>query len=135
MQDYVAHEYPAADAAAAAAVGADPGAPAAAGAANAEQPAGEQVGAVWQQYRLAAIMKIALIMILLEVKTGWFFVYFFAVFLYIGGVFDPFVEWFQRHTQRLTLDQQLTRIRNQRRKAEAAAEARAATGGDGADAA
>eukprot|EP00746_Dinoflagellata_sp_MGD_P167464 gnl/MRDRNA2_/MRDRNA2_98103_c0_seq1.p1 gnl/MRDRNA2_/MRDRNA2_98103_c0~~gnl/MRDRNA2_/MRDRNA2_98103_c0_seq1.p1 ORF type:complete len:370 (+),score=85.30 gnl/MRDRNA2_/MRDRNA2_98103_c0_seq1:49-1110(+) len=95
--------------------GAEPGAPLG-DAANGDQPAaGDQAGAVWQQYRLAAIMKIALIMILLEVKTGWFFVYFFAVFLYIGGVFDPFVEWFQRHTQRLTLDQQLTRLRNKNR--------------------
>lgn len=90
--------------------------------------------------RLAAAVKIAFVMVLLEVRTGWFFVYFFAVFLYIGGIFDPFIEWFQRRPARVTLEQQLTALRNRQRHAESeavvaatAAAAAAAAGGASAD--
>jgi len=72
--------------------------------------------------RLAAAVKIALVMILLEFRAGWFFLYFFAVFLYVGGLFDPFIEWFQRPSVQATLEQQLTALRNrQQRMAENAA--------------
>lgn len=68
--------------------------------------------------RLAAALKVAFVMVLLEVRTGWFFVYFFAVFLYIGGIFDPFIEWFQKRPVRVTLEQQLANLRNRQRTVE-----------------
>ena len=43
-------------------------------------------------------VQVALVMVLLEVRTGWFFIYFFTVFLYIGGLFDPLIEWFQQYS-------------------------------------
>eukprot|EP00747_Dinoflagellata_sp_TGD_P186059 gnl/TRDRNA2_/TRDRNA2_42897_c0_seq1.p1 gnl/TRDRNA2_/TRDRNA2_42897_c0~~gnl/TRDRNA2_/TRDRNA2_42897_c0_seq1.p1 ORF type:complete len:413 (+),score=97.98 gnl/TRDRNA2_/TRDRNA2_42897_c0_seq1:79-1239(+) len=68
--------------------------------------------------RLAAAAKMALVMILMEVRTGWFFVYFFAVFLYIGGIFDPFIDWFQRNTAQTSLEQQLNALRGRQAEAE-----------------
>mmetsp|Transcript_148617 Transcript_148617/g.276854 ORF Transcript_148617/g.276854 Transcript_148617/m.276854 type:complete len:352 (+) Transcript_148617:103-1158(+) len=104
---------------------------AAAAAAAAEVPAPEAApagaeadGAPQQDHlrvhrrRLAAAVKIAFVMVLLEVRTGWYFAYFFLVFLYIGGLFDPFIEWFQRRPVRVTLEQQLTALRNQQRREE-----------------
>jgi len=61
--------------------------------------------------RLAAVVKVAVIMLLLEFRIGWFFLYFFAVFLYIGGMFDPMIEWFQQHSTQTTLEQQLAALR------------------------
>lgn len=98
------------------------------GAADGGQP--EQVRV--NRRRLAAAVKIAFVMILLEVRTGWFFVYFFAVFLYIGGVFDPAINWFQRRPARTTLEQQLTALRNRQRHAESEQQ-HAASVGAGAD--
>lgn len=103
---------------------AEPVAPVPAGVeADAAAPAAAEGGGVaaplehlWaHRRRLAAAVKIAFVMILLEVRTGWFFVYFFAVFLYIGGIFDPIIDWFQRRPVRVTLEQQLTALRNRQR--------------------
>lgn len=68
------------------------------------------------RHRLAVAVKIALIMVLLEFRAGWFIVYFFMIFLYIGGMFDPMVEWFHRHSQQATLEEQLLRLRNRQRQ-------------------
>lgn len=64
--------------------------------------------------RLWAAVKLAIVMLLLEVRSGWFFVYFFLVFLYVGGLFDPLIEWFQRTSTQTTLEQQLNDLRNRR---------------------
>lgn len=94
--------------------------------ADAEQPLRQH------RRRLAAAVKIALMMILLEFKAGWFFLYFFAVFMYMGGLFDPFIEWFQRPAAQATLEQQLTALRNRQRRAgeQAAAAVAANTASD-----
>lgn len=78
--------------------------------------------------RLNIAVRIAFVMWLLDVKNGWFFVYFFLAFLYIGGLFEPMVEWFQRGPgQQVTLEQQLEDLRSrQRRVAEQAERAAAA---------
>lgn len=74
--------------------------------------------------RLAAAVKVALVMVLLEARTGWFFIYFFAVLLYIAGLFDPFIDWFRRaQGTQTTLEQQLANLRTRTREAEAAAAA------------
>lgn len=72
--------------------------------------------------RLFNAVKIAFVMLLLEFSTGWFFVYFFGVVLYIGGVFDPFIHWFQRRPARVALEQQLNGLRNRQRDEERIAE-------------
>ena len=54
----------------------------------------EGQGGLWNRFRIGPIVKVALIMLLLEVKPVWFFVYFFAVFLFLGGIFDPIVDWY-----------------------------------------
>lgn len=71
----------------------------------------DQAAGIWQRFRIGSIVKVALIMILLEVKPVWFFVYFFAVFLYLGGIFDPIVDWFKRHAAQQPLDAQLRGLR------------------------
>lgn len=81
------------------------------------RPAAEGAGAALERFplhrqRLAAVIKGVFIMFLLEVQVGWYFVYFFAVFLYIGGVFDPFIDWFRNRPAQVTLEQQLTQLRN-----------------------
>lgn len=130
-----ATETPEADAGAAPAAGAEAEA-AAAGAA--EGGAGAPLEHLWaHRRRLAAAVKIAFVMVLLEVRTGWFFVYFFVVFLYIGGIFDPIIEWFQRRPAQVTLEQQLAQLRNRQREPErpptAAAVAAEAVGGAAAE--
>eukprot|EP00931_Biecheleriopsis_adriatica_P076623 TRINITY_DN50311_c0_g1_i1.p1 TRINITY_DN50311_c0_g1~~TRINITY_DN50311_c0_g1_i1.p1 ORF type:complete len:342 (+),score=104.10 TRINITY_DN50311_c0_g1_i1:90-1028(+) len=62
--------------------------------------------------RLAACVKVALVMILLEVKLGWYFIYFFAAFFYIGGMFDTWIEYFQNfNNNQTTLENQLNALR------------------------
>lgn len=140
---------PAAEAAVAAVVAAPPAADAAAAPeGDAAVPAAAEGGGVGAPFehlwvhrrRLAAAVKIAFVMVLLEVRTGWFFVYFFAVFLYIGGIFDPIIDWFQRRPARVTLEQQLTALRNRQRAEpeqaqQPAADASSATEGANANAA
>jgi len=68
--------------------------------------------------RLQNAVKIAFVMLLLEFSTGWFFVYFFGVVFYIGGMFDPVIDWFQRRPARVGLEQQLNGLRNRQRRGE-----------------
>jgi len=89
------------------------GGPGAGGDAAAPQHNPEQQ--VRLRLRLWAAVKLAIVMLLLEVQSGWFFVYFFLVFLYIGGLFDPLIEWFQRGSRQTTLEQQLNNLRNRAR--------------------
>lgn len=77
--------------------------------------------------RLSAAVKVALVLMLLEVRYGWYFLYFFMVFLYIGGVFDPIIQRFQRQSAQMTLEQQLTAFRNERLRAEEVAAANVAS--------
>jgi len=112
-----AHAAGAAAAAAAASVAAAGAAGGAGGAAPAD--AGENMRL--HRRRLAAAVKVALVMLLLEVRTAWFFIYFFAVFLYIGGIFDPFLEWFRRYSTQTTLEQQLNVLRNRQQQGAGAA--------------
>mmetsp|Transcript_34186 Transcript_34186/g.54482 ORF Transcript_34186/g.54482 Transcript_34186/m.54482 type:complete len:299 (+) Transcript_34186:100-996(+) len=72
--------------------------------------------------RLFNAVKIAFAMLFFEFSTGWFFVYFFGVVLYIGGVFDPIIHWFQRRPARVALEQQLNGLRNRQRDEERIAE-------------
>jgi len=91
------------------------GAPnAAAQAPAAAQPAPAEPNQI--QRRLAAALKLAIVMVLLEVRAVWFILYFFGVLLYIGGLFDPFIELFQRQSAETTLDQRLTELRNRQRQ-------------------
>jgi len=83
---------------------------------GAQQPQGENLRQ--HRQRLSNAVKLAFVMWLLEFPTGWFFVYFFGVFLYIGGLFDPFIERFQRRPQRVALEQQLNGLRNRQRRDE-----------------
>lgn len=103
--------------AAAAAAGNVEGAGAPAGgraeAANADQPPVER----WRT--VSSALKVALVMILLEVRALWFIVYFFATFLYIGGMFDPAIAWFMRHRTQGSLEQQLNQLRSQQQRATA----------------
>mmetsp|Transcript_96297 Transcript_96297/g.272226 ORF Transcript_96297/g.272226 Transcript_96297/m.272226 type:complete len:327 (+) Transcript_96297:170-1150(+) len=116
------------DASAAPDAAADAQAPAAApeggvnAAANGAQPAQPQ--ALRVRRRIAAAMKVALLMVVMDMRGGWFYLYFFAAFLYIGGLFDPFIEWLMRPNPQQTLEQQLIALR--RRQQEAAAVAAAA---------
>lgn len=73
---------------------------------------------IWQRFRLGSIVKVALIMILLEVKPVWFFVYFFAVFLYLGGILDPVLEWFRRNAADQPLEMQLRNLNRRRERAD-----------------
>eukprot|EP00929_Paragymnodinium_shiwhaense_P029526 TRINITY_DN16894_c0_g1_i4.p1 TRINITY_DN16894_c0_g1~~TRINITY_DN16894_c0_g1_i4.p1 ORF type:complete len:322 (-),score=86.05 TRINITY_DN16894_c0_g1_i4:360-1325(-) len=69
--------------------------------------------------RLAAAVKGALVMLLLDFKAAWFFLYFFGVFLYVGGMFDPIIEFLSRgQRSQQTLEQQLTALRHRQRMAE-----------------
>jgi len=112
----------------------------AAGAADGAQPVPAPAPAAAEQEaeqqrnhrrRLAAAVKVALVMILLEVKMGWFFVYFFLVFLYIGGMFDPLIDWFQSYNTQATLENQLTALRRrQQEPSNARSEAEAGAGAD-----
>jgi len=109
---------PGAAAAAAAAEGA--AAVAAANGENANAEGGENAnaaGGLWGRFRIGPIVKVALIMLLLEVKPVWFFVYFFAVFLYLGGIFDPIVEWFKTHAAQQPLEAQLVNLREREQQA------------------
>lgn len=69
------------------------------------------------QRRLSTALKLALVMVLLEVRASWFLLYFIGVLLYIGGLFDPLIEVFQRQSAQNTLDQQLTALRNRQAQA------------------
>eukprot|EP00400_MALV-I_sp_L67-5_P000724 gene724-132_t len=90
---------------------------AAAAAANGENGENAENGGLWRRFRIGPIVKVALIMLLLEVKPVWFFVYFFAVFLYLGGIFDPIVDWFKRHAEQPQLEQQLVGLREREEEA------------------
>merc|ERR1719188_1368901 len=83
---------------------------AAAPAAAAEAQQGEPMRR--HRRRLAAAVKVGVVMVLLEVRVGWFLMYFFACFLFIGGLFDPLLDWFRRHSAQATLEQQLNMLRN-----------------------
>eukprot|EP00440_Ansanella_granifera_P047531 gb/GFBE01051482.1/.p1 GENE.gb/GFBE01051482.1/~~gb/GFBE01051482.1/.p1 ORF type:complete len:306 (+),score=84.57 gb/GFBE01051482.1/:1-918(+) len=96
----------------------------------AQQPAQVEQQRAVHRRRLAAAVKVALVMILLEFKMGWFFIYFFAVFFYIGGMFDSWIDWFQNfNNNQNTLEHQLNALRRgQANAGEAAAGAAARAG-------
>lgn len=101
---------------------------AAQGAGAARQPEGEELERLQLlRRRLSAAVKVALVLMLLEVRYGWYFLYFFMVFLYIGGIFDPIIQRFQRQSAQMTLEQQLTAFRNERLRAGEVAAANAAS--------
>lgn len=89
--------------------------------------------------RIAAALRIALVLMMLELRAPWFLLCMFVVVLYICGLFDRFIDWLQRPAARGTLEQQLVALRNrQQRGADEAATAPPvnadAAGGGGPDA-
>jgi len=103
----------------------DANAAAAAVAAAAGAPAEEGGQLRIHRMRLAAAVKVALVMILMDLKAGWFFLYFFGVFLYVGGMFDPIIDFLSRgQRSQQSLEQQLTALRHRQRMAERREEAR-----------
>jgi hypothetical protein len=53
-----------------------------------------------------------------DFRMGWWVLYFFGIFLYIGGLFDPFIEWVQSHSLQATLEQQLLHLQQRQRWAD-----------------
>jgi len=86
-----------------------------------EPPAGGQdapPAEAMHRRRLAVAVKIAVVMFFFEFRIGWWVLYFFGIFLYIGGLFDPFIEWIQSHSLQATLEQQLLNLQQRQRRAD-----------------
>lgn len=67
----------------------------------------------WRRYRLGMILKIALIMILLEVKVGWFIVYVLSVGVYLVGYLDWLLEWGRENQRKYpSLQEQIAILRS-----------------------
>ncbi|CAE7541266.1 unnamed protein product [Symbiodinium pilosum] len=97
-------------------------------AANAAPDAAAQEAAAQRpvhRRRLSLLFKVFMVMILLEVKLlGWYLLYLLLALLYLGGVFDPWIEWCQNlaNTQ-VTLEHQLNALRREQQAANEAASA------------
>eukprot|EP00927_Polykrikos_kofoidii_P002358 TRINITY_DN10925_c0_g1_i1.p1 TRINITY_DN10925_c0_g1~~TRINITY_DN10925_c0_g1_i1.p1 ORF type:complete len:335 (-),score=58.25 TRINITY_DN10925_c0_g1_i1:85-1089(-) len=78
--------------------------------------------------RFAAAVKLAILMVVLDFRASWYLLYFFAVFLYVGGLFDPIIRWFSRPAQQLSLEQQLLALRRRQQAAEVPARGESVTG-------
>jgi len=86
-----------------------------------EPPAGGQdapPAEAMHRRRLAVAVKIAVVMFFFDFRIGWWVLYFFGIFLYIGGLFDPFIEWIQSHSLQATLEQQLLNLQQRQRRAD-----------------
>jgi len=84
-------------------------------------PAGPAAqGAHNMRRRCANVTKIAVLMFILKLKFAWFGFYFVGAVLYIGGIFDPIVDWFLHRPLQTTLEEKLNVLRNRQRSAEQA---------------
>jgi len=104
-----------------------------AGGAGAEQPgaAGHGQGRAAERFpalrqRFSLLVKVVLIMLLMEVKWSWYAVFFLVSMIYLGGLFDSWIEWFNGGAA-ATLENQLDALRRN-----GAAAAPAAGNGNGA---
>jgi len=97
---------------------------------RAEEPApaadaaqeGQEAQRPLHRRRLAILFKVGMVMILLEVKLGWYFVYLLLALLYLGGTFDPWIEWGQNLANaQVTLEHQLNALRREQQAANEAA--------------
>jgi len=70
--------------------------------------------------RCANVTKVAVLMFILKLKFAWFGFYFVGAVLYIGGIFDPIVDWFLHRPLQTTLEEKLTVLRSRQRSAEQA---------------
>ncbi|CAD7952257.1 unnamed protein product [Amoebophrya sp. A120] len=71
----------------------------------------------WRRYRVGFVLKIALIMVLLEVKLGWFLVYMVGVVLFFLGYLDFFESWANNTTKKFPpLSEQLLMLASLREK-------------------
>mmetsp|Transcript_67177 Transcript_67177/g.160899 ORF Transcript_67177/g.160899 Transcript_67177/m.160899 type:complete len:362 (+) Transcript_67177:65-1150(+) len=110
------------------------------GGADAAAPAGDaarrQNAIDMLRRRLLVAVRVAVLLIVMEVRIAWCMVCFVMSFLYVAGVFDPLVNWFQRAPEQGTLEQQLAAFRRRRDAVESQASAPAAPAeGDAASAA
>ncbi|CAE7817070.1 unnamed protein product [Symbiodinium sp. CCMP2456] len=72
--------------------------------------------------RLSLLFKVGMVMILLEVRTGWYFLYILLALVYLGGMFDSWIEWFQNLANaQVTLEHQLNALRREQQAANEAA--------------
>lgn len=71
----------------------------------------------WRRYRVGLILKLMLIMILLEVKLGWFVIYLAAVLFFLFGYFDTMIELARRNNgTTMPLGDQLNALRRNERE-------------------
>jgi len=72
--------------------------------------------------RLSLLFKVGMVMILLEVRTPWYFLYILLALVYLGGMFDSWIEWFQNLANaQVTLEHQLNALRREQQAANEAA--------------
>lgn len=70
--------------------------------------------------RLSLLFKVGMVMILLEVRMGWYFLYILLALVYLGGMFDSWIEWFQNLANaQVTLEHQLNALRREQQAAAA----------------
>jgi len=70
--------------------------------------------------RLSLLFKVLLVMFLMELKWSWYVVYFLVSVLFLGGMFDSWIEWFNGAP---ALENQLDALRRNAREAPVAAQA------------
>eukprot|EP00435_Cladocopium_sp_Y103_P031365 s1290_g7.t3 len=67
--------------------------------------------------RLSWLFKVLLVMFLMELKWSWYVVYFLVSVLFLGGMFDSWIEWFNGGGAPATLENQLDALRRNAREA------------------
>lgn len=70
--------------------------------------------------RLSLLFKVLLVMFLMELKWSWYVVYFLVSVLFLGGMFDSWIEWFNGAP---ALENQLDALRRNAREAPVPAQA------------
>lgn len=91
-------------------------APDAAAGADADGAPQARARIIWR--RLAVAAKVAFVMVLLELPNWTFLIYGCAAVLYVAGVAEPVIDWFQRRPAQISLEQQLNALRNRQRQTE-----------------